>query len=1203
LNAIVAIVLIFLVAAAVLGTVAFVVYRRQLRKAKGIERGLKMVPILIHLPSPSDDTAGGSRDVREVMREKIAQGEILYSLIAGTAQTGFKSAFYGQRHIAFELIADDGLIHFYAAVPVGMVSVVEKAIMTAYPGARLEEVEDHNIFNKEGRIAGTLGGELTLKADTAYPIATFKDLERDPMEALLNTLSTLQTGDGAGIQFMLRPANPAWVKRSTKLAAKQAKAHHISGFSAKDIALAAVKAPEAPGASAGKPADLSNLEKAAIEAIEEKTKHVGYEVLIRVIVSTNSVARSQELLGDIATSFALFEAPGSNGFKFLPSPEAQGLVTAFIFRFFPPELTGNILNSVELATLFHLPDDQFTPSSNVDRQVSKQVDGPTSLPSAGLLFGYNEFRGVRKEIRLSEVDRRRHTYIIGQTGTGKSGMLENLVVQDMLNGNGFAFIDPHGDTAEKLMSMVPKERAEDVIYFNPADTDYPLGFNLFEFTDPQQKDFIIQESLNMLYKIYDPNGQGTIGPRFEQWYRNAALTLMSDPAGSTFIEIPKVFTDTEYLKRKFRYLKDPTVIEFWTKEMGQTSDYHKSEMLGYFVSKFGAFLQNEMMRNILGQTKSSFNLREVMDKKKILIVNLSKGQLGEMNSKLLGMMFVIKFQAAAMSRADMLEEDRNDFSLYVDEFQNFSTDSFASILSEARKYRLNLIVANQFIGQLTPEIRDAVFGNIGTIVAHRMGPEDAEFMVKQFTPVFDIRDLVNLPNFHAAMRLMVGGLPSQPFTISDLPYLKAGPSELREAIKQLSAAKFGATRAQVEAELFARLDGKPAPVVAPPATVQPAPVVAPPLAPAVAQAAPPPPAVPAKDPASLSLGDITGGKPAPASVPAPVPASAPIPAAAPVVPAPVAPPPAPVPVPVPAPVPIIPPVAPVTPPPAVSPTVPPIGAPPVPLAPPIGAPPVELTEPLDVALVPPGSEPLPKGDVPLVPPTPAPVPPKDVPLTPPPLAPPVVPAPAPAPVAPPKPAPLPTVPKPITAPTPLPASPIPARPVQAQPQPKPQPQPVQSSPAVAKPVVPAPQPVQSQPKPLPPQPMVAPPTPPAPPQPKAEPVKAPEPEAKPKHVTGRPHHTVKHHQGHPSVDKPKVEEPKDSKPAKASLIRPDHTDKPLPERDEEAEQKAQLPKQPDRVIEAPAEIKPAPPGPPEPVIPKLAPGEVYVDELGNVHQG
>jgi hypothetical protein len=832
-SGIVITVLVFFVLACGLGGAAYFIYQRKLRRAKAIERGLKMVPILIHLPPPSSDTQGGNRDVREVMREKTAQAEVLYNLMSGTAMEGFGSKFYGQRHIALELIAVNSVVHFFVAVPVALVSVVTKAVQTAYPGARLEEVEDHNIFNQEGRLAATLGGEMVLRKESAYPIATYSQLERDPMEALLTTISALEKKDGVAIQIMMRPADRGWASRSIKLANGKRKGRSSDiAFSAMDLAKAAVKAPDQQRADErarlGGGQDISNLQLSEIEKIEEKTKHPGFEILARVIVSTESVARSQQLLRDIATAFALFETPGLNGFKFLPALDVQGLVTAFIFRFFPPELKSNILNSVELATLFHLPDSQFTPASSVVREHSKQVDGPVHLPTVGLLYGFNDFRGVKKEIRLSEEDRRRHTYILGQTGTGKSTMLENLAVQDMVNGKGFAFIDPHGDSAEKLLALVPKERAEDVIYFNPADTQYPLGINLFEFTDASQKDFLVQETINMLYKLYDPGHTGIIGPRYEHWYRNAALTLMSDPNGATFIEIPKVFTDTDYLKQKFKYLRDPTVIDFWTKEMGQTSDYHKSEMLGWFVSKFGAFQNNEMMRNIIGQTKSAFNLREVMDQKKILIVNLSKGRVGELNSQLLGMIFVIKFQAAAMSRANVPESERSDFCLYVDEFQNFSTDSFASILSEARKYRLNLIVANQFVGQLSNEIRDAVFGNIGTIVAHRMGPEDAEFMVKQFAPVFDVSDLVNIPNYNAAMRLMVGGLPSQPFTIRDSPPIGQPNLELGLAIKQLSAAKYGHDRARVEAEIMDRLSSRPTEAVAPAMspTLAPAPAVA-----------------------------------------------------------------------------------------------------------------------------------------------------------------------------------------------------------------------------------------------------------------------------------------------------------------------------------------------------------------------------------------
>jgi hypothetical protein len=900
-----------------LGTVAWVLHRANLNRAKAIERGLKMVPVLIHLPPASSDTAGGGRDVRDVMREKVSQAAVLYNLIAGTAKAGFASQFFGQRHMALELIATNGMVNFYAAIPVALVSTVVKAIQTAYPGARMEEVEEHNIFNKDGRISGTLGGELILKDDAAYPIATYAQLDRDPMEAILTTLTGLGKEDGAAIQIMIRPASASWARRSAKLVTKLRRGGGKTkglGITPGDFLRAAFKAPSAPGQmaeGAGGMPQLSNLDQSRIEAIEEKTKLPAFETLIRVVVSASSVDKSQQLLQDIATGFSLFERPGLNGFKFLPAADTQGLVTAFVLRFFPPVSNSSILNSAELATLFHLPDAQFTPMTNVQRQQSKQVDGPAMLPSEGTILGYNEFRGVRKEIRLAKEDRRRHMYILGQTGVGKSTMLENLAVQDMLAGNGFCFIDPHGDTAEKLMSMIPKNRAEDVIYFNPGDTDNPLGLNLFEFTDPGQKDFIIQETINMLYKLYDPGHTGIIGPRYEHWYRNAALTLMADPNGSTFIEIPKVFTDTEYLKKKFRYLKDPTVIDFWTNEMAQTSDYHKSEMLGWFVSKFGAFQNNEMMRNIIGQTKSAFNLRDVMDNKKILIVNLSKGRVGELNSKLLGMIFVIKIQAAAMSRVDTPEEQRPDFSLYVDEFQNFSTDSFASILSEARKFHLNLIVANQFIGQLTPEIRDAVFGNIGTIAAYRMGPEDAEFMVKQFAPVFDASDLVNLPNYNTAMRLMIGGLPSLPFTMACLPPLGSANAELGAAIKQLSAAKFGRSKASVEADIAARLTGQPAgapaaPVTVPAAVGPAAPAAAPSAAPAPmpapasASTQPPPISQPGVQPitkpapaspnatASLSIADITGGRPTlpaqplPTVIPAPVPSPVPTPTPAPV---------------------------------------------------------------------------------------------------------------------------------------------------------------------------------------------------------------------------------------------------------------------------------------------------------------------------------
>jgi hypothetical protein len=790
------------------GVVIYYHSRKVLREQKNYERGLKMVPLLIHLPPPSSDTEVGARDARDVADETISKAQTLYNIIASTVQKGFKSSFYGQRHFAFEIVGSKGFVHFYTAVPVALVEVVQQAIVSAYPSARLEEVAEHNIFSPVGKTSGTMGGELVLKEDAAYPIATYQELKRDTMQAILNALSTLEKEDGAGIQILLRPANSVWRKNAIRIADKKRKNKGKKGKGDlasswfKELITAPMKPPE-DGKKDDKP--LNTVDQSLVEAIEEKTRHSAFEVSIRVMASSNISQRAQSILNNLVATFALFDAPGRNGFKYVAAKDIDSFITSYILRFFPQEKNKVVLNSIELATLFHFPDQNSIPTTQLERQASKQVDGPRNIPDTGLLLGYNVFRGAKKKINIDLNDRRRHLYLVGQTGTGKSTFLENLALQDMLNGEGFAFIDPHGDTAEKLLSMVPKERTEDIVYFCPADMDYPLGLNLFEFDSPQQKDFLIQEAINMLYKLYDPQHQGIIGPRYEHWFRNAALTIMADPQGATFIDIPKVFTDNDYAKEKLKHVTDQTVLDFWNKEMAQTSDYHKSEVLGWFVSKFGAFLSNEMMRNIIGQTKSSFNLREIMDQKKVLLVNLSKGRTGELNSKLLGMIFVMKFQAAAMSRASIPEDERKDFALYVDEFQNFSTDSFATILSEARKYRLNLIVANQFTTQLTDEIRDAVFGNVGTIVSFRVGTADAEFLSKQFAPLFDTDDLQRVPNFNAIVRMLVGGIPTQPFSMAGLPPLGSPNKELGDALKQLSAAKFGRPKAVVEKEIFERL--------------------------------------------------------------------------------------------------------------------------------------------------------------------------------------------------------------------------------------------------------------------------------------------------------------------------------------------------------------------------------------------------------------
>lgn len=816
-------IVLLILAILVVAAIAFFIFRRIFRRAKEVERSLKMVPLLIKLP-PAEANEATMRDNRELIKENIARAEGFFNLMAAIGATKTKGFwdhmlglstlrrwFFGRKHLACEVVAVQGQIYFYVAVPVSLLSTIEKALNSSYPDIQVERREDHNIFSHLGKIGVVAGGELVMTNDSWYPIQNYKSSEFDAVSGITTSMSQLQEDEGVAIQILIRSSSKRWNKQARAAAKKLLhpgdKKHAGKGFTPLDMAKMTYKSPQAESAdkqAAGyNPPDSIDQKKSQL--IEEKASVPTYETMIRLIASSHDQVRSKTLIQDMMAGFTQLNLPGSNGFKLMATQYPETLATNFVFRIFPAWWNKVVLSATELATIFHLPSKTIESATPVDRSAVREVAAPQSLASQGLIFGSNLFHGQERVVKLADDDRRRHVYIVGQTGTGKSTILHNLIVQDMAMGKGLCFIDPHGDTAEELLAKVPAHRAEDVVYFNPADTEMPLGLNILQYDRPEQKDFIIQETIAMLYKLYDPQQQGIIGPRFEQWYRNATLTLMADPEGATFIEVPKIFTDNDFLKQKFKYVTDPIVQDFWLKEMAQTSDYHKSEMLGWFVSKFGAFAQNEILRNIIGQRQSSLNLRQIMDEGKILIVNLSKGLVGELNSKLLGMIFVIKIQAAAMSRSDTPEDQRRDFSLYVDEFQNFSTDSFATILSEARKYHLSLIVANQFISQLNEQIRDAVFGNVGSILSYRVGPEDAEFLAKQLTPTFDAADIINMPNHRAAMRIISGGSVLTPFSIKMLPKIGQTDAKLQAAVKELSRAKYGRPKPQVEKDIYASL--------------------------------------------------------------------------------------------------------------------------------------------------------------------------------------------------------------------------------------------------------------------------------------------------------------------------------------------------------------------------------------------------------------
>ena len=548
----------------------------------------------------------------------------------------------------------------------------------------------------------------------------------------------------------------------------------------------------------------------AVKALQAKTAKPLFQVNVRLIASAGSPFRANDILDGLATGFAQFESPTRNDFKIVKPRNLKGLMKGFIFRSFD-ESQAMTLSSEEIASFYHFPISS-TETPRIKWLKSKESAPPENLPKQGVELGQSVFRGQSKPIYMTDEDRRRHLYIIGQTGTGKSTMLGNLIVQDIQAGKGLAIIDPHGDLVENALGFVPKERLDDVIYFNPGDLTRPMGVNMldYNFEKPEEKTFIVNEMINIFDKLYDLKATG--GPMFEQYMRNALLLLMEDMPNepATLVEVPRIFSDPAYRNRKLERIHNPVVIDFWQKEATKAGgEASLANMTPYVTSKFTGFISNDYMRPIIGQPKSAFNFREAMDSKKILLINLSKGRIGDLNASLLGLIFTGKILMAALSRVDIADsKDRQDFYLYIDEFQNFATDSISTILSEARKYKLDLIIAHQFVAQLTDKIRDSVFGNVGSLLSFRVGVQDAEFLEKQFEPIFNRNDLINIDNLNAYARLLIDGQTSKPFNMKvGTASWGGGDKQLAEKIKEYSRLKYGQDRQIVEDEIYKRLRG------------------------------------------------------------------------------------------------------------------------------------------------------------------------------------------------------------------------------------------------------------------------------------------------------------------------------------------------------------------------------------------------------------
>lgn len=685
-----------------------------------------------------------------------------------------------QPHVSFEIVARKEDIRFYIVVPNKLRDLVEKQIHGVYSGADIRVVEEPNIFSEKGEVEYA----WLVQRNVAYnPIQVFKNLTTDSMASLTSALAKMGEEEGAHIQVLISPTDNKWKGKGRAWIGKTKKAES-------DPEKASYK-----------------VDPKVMEAVENKATKPGFETTIRIVVSSTDRANAKAHLANIKAAFEQFNGD-LNGFKGKKIRIKAAFMTDFIYRYQPMLWWGGktILNSEELATIYHFPN-KTVETPHIFWLSAKRAPAPQQIPNEGLYLGKSVYRGITRPVYIGEGDRERHMYIIGRTGTGKTELLKSMILQDIAAGRGVALIDPH-DLAEDLLGYIPPERAEDVIFFDPSDPERPMGLNMLEAKTEEERHFVTSAIVGLMYKLYDPHKTGIIGPRFEHAIRNAMLTVMDAIPGGTFIEVVQALQRPEFVQEMLPRVKDPIVRRYWTDQIAQTSDFHKSEVLDYIVSKFGRFVTNKTMRNIIGQSKSAFDFRAAMDEGKILIVNLSKGKLGEENSNFLGLILVPRLLMAAMSRADIPEEKRKPFYLYVDEFQNFATPDFATILSEARKYKLNLIVANQFIGQMEEEVKNAIFGNVGTLATFRVGVSDANYLQHEFTPTFSEADLLNIEKYNVYIKTIVNNEPVQAFSMDVTKDIeterKMYNPKLAEAIKQLSRLKYGRDARLVESELNER---------------------------------------------------------------------------------------------------------------------------------------------------------------------------------------------------------------------------------------------------------------------------------------------------------------------------------------------------------------------------------------------------------------
>lgn len=717
---------------------------------------------------------------------------------------------------------------FYLSVPELKVELFKKQIHSFFPEITLtEQLNDFNVFSYQGEHAV---GYLKHASSSVRMLKTIDDFDTDPMKSILNALSRLDSEDeGAAIQLVFKPVGDFYDKQYTKALRKmqdgetgvlEVDVKNTTGSKVyKKVASITRETYKMMQKESDNPMDQSdkpNVDSVLMSNVEQKVEHPIVSTNIRLVASSKSEQKSNSILEDLASSFNQFKQPTGNNLTLsrILKNKKKSALSSFSYRLY--DLHHDVpLNLLEVATIFHFP--EKTELKNPQLKISKAKTSPASthLPNkekseGGIILGENTHAGNTKEIFMLPKDRVRHMYVIGQTGTGKSVFLQNLIIQDIKNGDGACFIDPHGSDVQDILANIPPERFEDVIYFDPAHTKRPMALNMLEYDTnyPEQKTFVVNELFSIFQKLYGANPE-SMGPMFEQYFRNATMLVIEDPeTGNTLLDVSRVLSDKSYRDLKISRCNNPVVKEFWTNIASKAGGEASLEnIVPYITSKFDVFLANDIMRPVIAQEKSSFNFRQIMDEKKILLVNLSKGRLGDINANLIGLILVGKILMAALSRVDNQSKDLPPFYLYIDEFQNVTTDSIATILSEARKYKLSLNIAHQFIAQLEENIKDAVFGNVGSMAVFRVGSDDAEYLQNQFVPHFSAGDIMNIENYNCYMKLLSDGVPQDPFNILTYPP-KEGREDIVGDLKNLSYYTYGEDRNVVEEKIMKKYGKK-----------------------------------------------------------------------------------------------------------------------------------------------------------------------------------------------------------------------------------------------------------------------------------------------------------------------------------------------------------------------------------------------------------